>query len=233
MSGLEIPITDVALDALDAYLCSDRSPPECMGLSDLDGFLTGIAIGPEVIAPSEWLPIVWGHEQPVFADEGDVRTVLGGIMSRFNEILRETQDKIYEPILWTAPDETVIASDWAEGFAQAIALRPAAWGLLINDEEHTHLLFPILGLYANESGESVLGLDAETEDMLFEEAPSLLAGCVTEIAAFWRERRVGVRGDLRVDRVKGAAHMAARPGRNDPCPCGSGRKFKKCCGRNS
>jgi uncharacterized protein len=22
------------------------------------------------------------------------------------------------------------------------------------------------------------------------------------------------------------------PGRNDPCPCGSGRKFKKCCGAN-
>ena len=21
-----------------------------------------------------------------------------------------------------------------------------------------------------------------------------------------------------------------KPGRNDPCPCGSGRKFKKCCG---
>jgi SWIM/SEC-C metal-binding protein len=22
----------------------------------------------------------------------------------------------------------------------------------------------------------------------------------------------------------------AAPGRNDPCPCGSGRKYKKCCG---
>jgi uncharacterized protein YecA (UPF0149 family) len=22
------------------------------------------------------------------------------------------------------------------------------------------------------------------------------------------------------------------PGRNDPCPCGSGKKFKKCCGAN-
>ena len=21
-----------------------------------------------------------------------------------------------------------------------------------------------------------------------------------------------------------------RPGRNDPCPCGSGRKYKRCCG---
>jgi len=25
-------------------------------------------------------------------------------------------------------------------------------------------------------------------------------------------------------------HVEAAPGRNDPCPCGSGRKFKKCCG---
>ena len=24
--------------------------------------------------------------------------------------------------------------------------------------------------------------------------------------------------------------IQAEPGRNDPCPCGSGRKYKKCCG---
>jgi uncharacterized protein YecA (UPF0149 family) len=23
----------------------------------------------------------------------------------------------------------------------------------------------------------------------------------------------------------------AKPGRNDPCPCGSGKKYKQCCGR--
>lgn len=27
-----------------------------------------------------------------------------------------------------------------------------------------------------------------------------------------------------------AAHAAKKAGRNDPCPCGSGKKFKKCCG---
>jgi preprotein translocase subunit SecA len=27
------------------------------------------------------------------------------------------------------------------------------------------------------------------------------------------------------------ARAAAKVGRNDPCPCGSGRKFKNCCGR--
>jgi len=25
---------------------------------------------------------------------------------------------------------------------------------------------------------------------------------------------------------------AAKVGRNDPCPCGSGKKYKKCCGMN-
>lgn len=29
------------------------------------------------------------------------------------------------------------------------------------------------------------------------------------------------------------AQCRERPGRNDPCPCGSGRKYKKCCGRES
>lgn len=28
-----------------------------------------------------------------------------------------------------------------------------------------------------------------------------------------------------------ALRPAKKPGRNDPCPCGSGRKFKQCCGR--
>jgi len=27
------------------------------------------------------------------------------------------------------------------------------------------------------------------------------------------------------------ARVERRPGRNDPCPCGSGRKYKRCCGR--
>lgn len=27
-------------------------------------------------------------------------------------------------------------------------------------------------------------------------------------------------------------HETPKIGRNDPCPCGNGRKFKKCCGKN-
>lgn len=33
----------------------------------------------------------------------------------------------------------------------------------------------------------------------------------------------------RVEESATIQHGAARVGRNDPCPCGSGKKFKKCC----
>jgi preprotein translocase subunit SecA len=34
-------------------------------------------------------------------------------------------------------------------------------------------------------------------------------------------------------KVKTIVRETARVGRNDPCPCGSGKKYKKCCGANA
>ena len=39
------------------------------------------------------------------------------------------------------------------------------------------------------------------------------------------------RGFITVMPGGGGAESSARVGRNDPCPCGSGRKSKLCCGR--
>jgi len=82
MMDLEVPVEGVALEALHAFLSSDQSPLDSMMLSDLDGFLTAIAIGPEIVMPSEWLPLIGGNDEPVFADEAQMQAVLGGILSR-------------------------------------------------------------------------------------------------------------------------------------------------------
>jgi uncharacterized protein len=63
-----IPLDEpVDLGTLDDFLASDHTPDECMQLSELDGFLTGIAIGPRPIMPSVWLPLVPGLPSKTFS----------------------------------------------------------------------------------------------------------------------------------------------------------------------
>jgi uncharacterized protein len=227
-----IPVDQVDLEALERFLMSDHSPPNSMMLSDLDGFLTGIAIGPELVLPSEWLPLVWGGEPPEFADESEAKAVLGAIMGRYNEILRQIDHDAFHPIFWAAHDGTVIAADWAEGFLQAIILRMDAWGRLLKSKRDGRLLIPILALCGDESGESLLGLPPEEEDGLMEEAAEFIPACVTAIAAYWRGKGPKQISMPLTPGPSSVPHrFASKVGRNDPCPCASGKKFKKCWGR--
>ena len=218
----------VDLEALDQFLMSDASPEDCMQLSDLDGFLTGVAIGPELLMPSQWLPAIWGGEEPVFEDEEQARTVLGAIMGRYNEILRvlDTDPEAYEPVFWEGPDGEVVADDWAAGFVDAIRLRPEAWRPLLEDPEVFIMLIPILALCGDEEGGSPLELDLEEDADLLAQAPELIPACVVGMHGFWKERR----GRPATASTKQA--KSPKVGRNDPCPCGSGRKYKRCCGAN-
>src|SRR3954471_15353039 len=145
-------VSDADLDLLDMYLLSDQSPPECMLLSDLDGFLTGIAIGPDIVMPSEWLPHVWGGEEPVFDDHLQASAILGTIMGRYNAILREVGEGVFGPLFWETVDGTVIVADWAEGFMHAVALRADAWEPLMRSKRLGRLLLPILAVCADEDG---------------------------------------------------------------------------------
>lgn len=49
----------------------------------------GSPVGPEIVLPSELLPLIWGGQAPDFADEDDAKAILGTIMARYNEILRQ------------------------------------------------------------------------------------------------------------------------------------------------
>jgi len=68
--------------------------------------------------------------------------------------------------------------------------------------------------------------------------PRQVATSVDEIeAAFQRKKkkeleqaRMAGAGDMQVQQV---VRSGEKVGRNDPCPCGSGKKYKKCCGANA
>ena len=213
--------SDFDLDELDAFLMSDRAPEDCMQLSDLDGFLAGIAIGPELIMPSEWVPVIWGGAEPEFESMEEAQLILNAIMGRYNEILHllHHAPEEFEPIFWATENGETVAADWAEGFMEAVELRPRAWQAMLDSEEDRHLLAPIVAHLHDEEGDPIIRGDADEIGQLRGEATELIAPCVVLIDRFWKARRQPPGGK-------------PKPGRNDPCPWGSGRKYKRCCGAN-
>src|SRR5262249_33144577 len=139
--------------------------------------------------PSEWLPLIWGGEAPAFANLDEANAILGLLMARYNEILREVTDDSLAPIFWTARDGAIIAADWAEGFFEAIRLRIDAWERLFAPDREGKLLVPILRLGGEKKGRSLLGLPPKAHDRIVEQAAEWIPACVIEIAAYWRRMR--------------------------------------------
>jgi uncharacterized protein len=179
------PLGATDLDALDAYLVSDDAPENSMGLSDLDGFLTGIVVGPGLALPSEWLPVIWDGKQPQFRSEHEMRTVLGTIMGRYNEIAACFNDDLdeFDPIFWEGPEGDVIVSDWAGGFLDAVALRLEDWKALLDNDDAWKLIVPFLLLNGDVEFD-----DGSAEQAFFTEAPNLVPVCIRGIREFWRSR---------------------------------------------
>jgi len=190
----------VDLDALDAFLLSERAPEGSMGLSDLDGFLAGIAAGPELVLPSEWLPVVWGGGEPAFGSTEEASTVLGTIMGRHNEIVRalDAAPEEFDPAFWEGPDDGgVVVADWAAGFLDAVLLRPEAWEPLVRHSEANALIVPLLVLGADDPERLPFGVrppPKEQVEALHAIGSEIIPDCVVGIHGFWRERRARAAG---------------------------------------
>jgi len=186
-------LDNVDLDALDAFLLSDGAPENSMGLSDLDGFLTGVIVGPELLMPSGWMPALWGGGEPDFKNVEEAEAILGTIIARYNEIVSDLDAGIdaFRPIFWEGPSGELIVTDWAAGFIDAIKLRPKRWEPLIQHPDARVLLMPLLVLGADDPDHSPFGshvLPDDEVEALLEQGAEIIPKCVFAIRDFWREQ---------------------------------------------
>lgn len=218
------PLTDQEFDELDEFLMGETLPEETMDIAMLDGFLTALAIGPNLIEPRRWLAEVWGGGQVAWRAPEQEARITTMILRHWNFLLAQFQaePEAYEPLLYAAEEdgrEVSIIDEWCIGFVRGMHLDGEAWQPIMDDEEAEDYLWPIM-LY---------GTDAGWEEM--QQNPALTArhadfadalpDCVLAIHDYWAPERAE-RSTVRKD--------APKVGRNDLCPCGSGRKYKKCCG---
>ena len=221
-----MPLTEEMLERLDGLLL--LMPDETMPLSALDGFLTAIILFPEEIPESEWLPFVWGESQANLIQQADIRKEASGlVMAHFNGLSAQLENPRHEidtefTYIDVPEHEGIIWESWISGFFHAVAMRQDAWDAAIDSaEEEASSCFAILRALESVSTEDC-ALPQETRDWLIESAPSLIPFAVTGLNKWRLSQRHGY----------SESHLRLHPkiGRNDPCPCGSGKKFKKCCG---
>ncbi|MDI1268840.1 MAG: UPF0149 family protein [Polaromonas sp.] len=227
------PLTEEELDELEHFLLYELDTEEGMTLDILDGFLHAIVIGPVFIHPHEWLPKVWGTEDdetPPMPSVEVFNRVLQLIMRHYNGIVSgfSMQPPEFLP-LWAThtfeEQEFDDAEGWAYGFCEGVKLSQPAWQALLDDSEGERWYRPI-GLLG--------GDDYSADQMELTTTPAqrhVLAAAIGNnlpyIHAFWLPMREAVNERQRAQR------MSNKVGRNEPCPCGSGKKFKKCCGAPS
>lgn len=231
--------TDEDLDHLASLLNEIPLESDGMELSALDGFVAGLIVCPEPIMPSEWLSLVWGGEGGgAFADLTEVEALTTAVMDHYNRVaqtLTVAPDQ-YEPIFGAELNtDDLLWEPWIDGFETAMSLRPDAWMKVVEseDEEASASITMVLTMYGIYVGETELSNKAIDE--IDTVGPDLIPNIVQTLNAWTKSQMAAPRNVLRnhgpEDSVSNIVQFQGKKiGRNEPCYCGSGRKYKRCCG---
>jgi|SRR5690625_368787 len=237
---LDTPLNSAELDLLqsifDKYLPAedDRLNNEISSLSELDGFLTAVVSGPRLILPSKWLPAIWGENgSPVWDSADEAGRFMELAMRHMNSIANTlmTRPEDLEPVFLAAEYEAegetrelLLANDWCYGYLKGVQL--GLWPALPRDKEEWLMAITLLG--HGDHGEVLSEMSVEDYDLLTKAVG--VAAC--NLHQYWLERRapeMDLPGGSRILSSATPFRKQPRPGRNEPCYCGSGKKYKKCC----
>lgn len=225
MNELFEPLTEAEYEQLDDFLLSVEHDDAILDLSEFDGFITAIVSGPVTIMPSTWMPALWGGEDnaPAWDSLEDYQFIFGLMIRHMNTtaatLLEEPME--FEPMFMESTIDggtRWIVDEWCTGYMKGVALYPVS---AVTIPDMNEMLTPIRQFADPDGWDSLEGKDHREIRVLQER----IAPAARAIHAYWLARRTP-------PDTGGSTHVrpAAKVGRNDPCPCGSGKKFKKCCG---
>ncbi|MCO6512475.1 MAG: UPF0149 family protein [Aridibacter famidurans] len=230
------PLTEKELDELDNFLL-DRIPEGVaeeydenldegiLDISELDGFLTAVVSSPNLIQPSRWIPVVWGDCDPVWDTLEEAQKWITMLIRHMNSINKELNANSLEPIFGGREvdgENFTIVDEWCEGYMRGVFLDDG-WRLM-DDEAAEHLAI----IMAFTQHTDWIG-DKDLSDAAREKVPQAIASAALWLDRYWRGRRSEF---LPPGMAAGGFPGHRTAGANDPCPCGSGLKYKKCCRGN-
>ncbi|MDA8104391.1 MAG: SEC-C metal-binding domain-containing protein [Nitrospiraceae bacterium] len=230
-------------DTMEGYLDKAGSRLSIFGLY---GLLFGCLAAPRLVMPSTLMPEIFGKEGANFETMEQAQETMGNIMALWNYLNGWDSDNKGLPFpgydypqnregaLQRIAASLHLADSFFEGLAlgginsETIpeGLKEAAGKI----EKAGDLLYEEARLL--EEGKELGSGDAAEVMKAVEHCERVIDSCIMKIHNGLKEERMRAVQDLRaVAAAQGLRRRASsKVGRNDPCPCGSGKKYKRCCG---
>jgi len=209
------------------------SGPMQGSITRVHGFLTSIVSGPMVV-PSEWIPVVFGDDEDhPWETMEQAQRAMGLLMRFYNEISSDLgpggrRYSILIDSLGDRPDTLELADDWCTGYTLGFALREDEWKEAMEVPELQQAFLPIL-LTAHPK--KAPDLDPFDSPGTYAAMLDALPNCAFEIYEWWRKKCVASLPSLSERQMFSGTvrRVAPKISANAPCPCGSGKKYKRCC----
>ena len=189
------------------------------------GFFSALVAGP-IIRPTKWLQRFLTAEHDSI---GELNASARAVMTAYNKVadhlLGQREQFGSETLAIAREDaEGTALVDWHRGFLDAMDLSPDEWTKLLSLFEGKDILSP-LALISQCSED--LSKRAWLADPSLRENIGKSLGVMT--ARLWEAYRGEPMVELEFQETA-PRRVEAKVGRNEPCPCGSGKKHKRCCG---
>lgn len=249
---LNFPLDETEQDTLADLLATAHLPDTTMTMEEFDGLCCALAVGPHrgenELSAHEWLPVVFGEDDPPVwpGEEGQQdakrcytlllrhqRAVAVQLSVPVTELKQMEDEALYIPWVYEVDEADRVLPIildktgqrqgewfgrwWAAGFCAALAEWQPDWQALLDDEDAAELVEPFVQLER--------GYDELDPSAPFDEDETLTR-CILAAYEMRRWWQVVCAPRIPFRRVE-------TPGRNAPCPCGSGKKYKKCCGKET
>lgn len=192
-----------------------------MRCDEVQGFMMALLSGPDALNPTNWLPEILGEESLFDAKE---RTEIERLVMAMAADMRMKLNEKILPDLWFYEDEASNPDfyTWCNAYLYALDIVPTDWFEAVDQEEFEDLFYPIMalgGIYDDEeNGEVILHLNEKELTQLESDLPHIL------LDIYWYWQAI-------INKPQTVRREGKKVGRNDPCSCGSGKKYKACCGK--
>jgi uncharacterized protein len=207
-----------------------------LNFGEAAGFLFALICSPRMIPPSEWIATIVGEHGFADKNEDQARQLFGDLMALNNWIVERRErhecplppgfDLLPDPMDNFAADAPI--HQWATGFTAGHGMTESIWNEVCDDDEDLGLALMSLAFFTSTRFAEEICAEAFDGDRKLEAVTATVCKLLPD--AFHVYAAAGRAGQLELSQRQSEPARSTKIGRNEPCPCGSGRKYKKCCG---